>query len=289
MRFATPTRATRLAAPLCLALSLSACGPDPFLAIQPLAGASANPHLSVAYSVADFRLSTTPGVTYYLVLDANGNPEDGPLVNGPAPLSHPAPDPRAFLPFVRSEADILDREPFVIRDTAWTDYFALSLENGGWTMWQGRRRPDGTVADRHRQLQMGSEWSIQDGRTVLLRLNLSDLQLPGPVPAQLEANIAVTTRKGGNTQRAFLVDFAHPNPRPSQEPDTRPAGAPFPFTSPASYSPDSSRFISIPTNGDLRSENLAPELAIHANVDGHSSALDLVSFTARVGPLPLAP
>jgi hypothetical protein len=270
------------------AVSLSACGPDPFLAIRPLAGSPTDKHLSVAYSVADARLSTTPGVTYYLVLDADGNPEDGPLVNGPAPISHPAPDARAFLPFVRSEADILDREPVIIRDTAWTDYFALSLENGVWAMWHGRRRPDGTVEDRRRQLEMGSEWSIQDGRTVQLRLNLSDLSLTGAVPAQLQANVAVTTRKG-NTQRAFLVDFGHPNPRPAQEPGLGPDGAPMPSVAPVFHAPDSTRFFTIPTNGELRSETWGAGVAIPAHVDGHVAALDLVSFTARVGPLALAP
>lgn len=270
------------------AQSLSACGPDPFLGIVPLGDAPANQSLSIAYSVADARLSTMPGVTYYLVLDANGNPEDGPLVNGPAPLSHPAPDARAFLPFVRSEADILDREPIVIRDTAWTDYFALSLENGAWAMWQGRRRPDGTVDDRYRQLQMGTEWSIQEGRTVQLRVSLSDLQVTGSMPAQLEANVAVTTRKG-NTQRAFLVDFALPNPRAPQEPSVDPFGVPMPSVAPVFLAPDSTRFLTILTNGEARSDNLGADVAIPAHVDGHAPALNLVSFTARVGPLPLAP
>lgn len=261
------------------ALSLSACGPDPFLAIRPLTGLPADQSLSVAYSVAGARLSTTPGVTYYLVVDANGIPEDGPLVNGPAPLSHPAPDARAFLPFVRSEADILDREPIAIRDTAWTDYFALSLENGAWAMWQGRRRPDGTVDDSHRQLQMGTEWSIQDGRTVQLRLNLSDLQLPAAVPPQFEANVAVTTRKGGNDQRASVVDFWTPLRRRVDVPSQNPEGNP---TSTILVATESTEFLTIPTNGDSRTEDLGPDVAIPTNVEGLATALDLVSFTARV-------
>lgn len=267
------------------AQSLSACGPDPFLGIVPLGDAPANQSLSIAYSVADARLSTMPGVTYYLVLDANGNPEDGPLVNGPAPLSHPAPDARAFLPFVRTEADILDREPIAIRDTAWTDYFALSLENGAWEMWQGRRRPDGTVDARHRQLQMGTEWSIQEGRTVQLRVSLSDLQVTGSMPAQLEANVAVTTRKG-NTQRAFVVDFWTPYRSRVEVPSQNPEGNP---TSTMLVATESTEFLTIPSNGESRTESLGADVAIPAHVDGHAPALDLVSFTARVGPLPLAP
>jgi hypothetical protein len=268
-------------------MSLSACGPDPFLGILPLGGTPAAQSLSVEYSVADLRLSTTPGVTYYLILDTNGNPDDGPLVNGPAPLSHPAPNPRAFLPFVRSEADILDREPVAIRDTAWTDYFALTLENGEWAMSQGRRRPDGTVADRHRHLQMGSEWSIQDGRTVQLRVSLSNLQLPAAMPAQLEANVAVTTRKGGNIQRASVVDFWTPYRRRAEGPSRDPEGNPMP---PTFVTMESTEFLTIPTNGDLRSVDLGPDVAVPTSVDGLATALDLVSFTARVErPLPTPP
>jgi hypothetical protein len=155
-------------------------------------------------------------------------------------------------------------------------------------MWQGRRRPDGTVDPRHRQLQMGTEWSIHEGRTVQLRVSLSDLQLPATVPAQLEAHVAVTTRKG-NAQRAFLVDFALPNPQTPQAPSEPPFGVDMRSVAPVVHAPDSTRFLTIPTNGELRSDTWGAGVAIPAHVDGHAPALDLVSFTARVGPLPLAP
>jgi hypothetical protein len=152
-------------------------------------------------------------------------------------------------------------------------------------MWQGRRRPDGTVEDRHRQLAMGSEWSIQDGRTVQLRVGLSALQLTGPVPAQLEANVAVTTRNG-NTQRAFVVDFWTPYRSRVEVPSQNPEGNP---TSTMLVATESTEFLTIPTNGESRNVDLGTDVARPAHVDGHAPALDLVSFTARVGPVPLAP
>jgi hypothetical protein len=56
-------KASFLTAVTSVAVSLSACGPDPFLAIRPLAGSPAEKSHSVAYSVADAPRTTTPGGT----------------------------------------------------------------------------------------------------------------------------------------------------------------------------------------------------------------------------------
>jgi hypothetical protein len=153
-------------------------------------------------------LTQANNIAYYFVIDTDGNPETGPLVNGAAPITFPYPDPRSYLPFVRDEAALLDREPVSVPATIWSDYFWLSEEAGAFTMWQARRNADGSINERYRQLQNGREWGIKDGRTIQLTLpfnQLTNLDTDTP-PAQFEANLAVATRALGDPQRGFMIE-----------------------------------------------------------------------------------
>ena len=97
--------------------------------------------LILEFSVEGDRFVPSPNWAYYLVLDTNGNPDDAPLVNGPAPLQFPYPDPRSYLPFYRDERAILDRDPVAVPTSVWSTYFALYEEAGQFVVWQGRPNP----------------------------------------------------------------------------------------------------------------------------------------------------
>jgi hypothetical protein len=156
-------------------------------------------------------LTQANNIVYYFVVDTDGNPETGPLVNGPVPRSFPYPDPRSYVPFVRDESPqyVLDREPVAVPPTVWQDYFWLTEEAGAFVMWQARRDPTtGVINERFRQLQNGREWGIKDGRTIQITLPFNQLSLANAdtPPAQIEANLAVATRALGNDQRGFMIE-----------------------------------------------------------------------------------
>jgi hypothetical protein len=156
-------------------------------------------------------LLPSPNWAYYLVIDTNGKPEDGPLVNGPAPLQYPYPDPRSYLPWVRDESAVLDREPVSIPNTYWSTFFALYEENGQFVVWQGRPNPDGTINERVRQLQKGREWGLKDGKTLQLQLPFTLIRDVGSTddavdPPQWEANLCVANRGSGRLSRDFVID-----------------------------------------------------------------------------------
>ncbi|MEB3196254.1 MAG: hypothetical protein VKP62_03530 [Candidatus Sericytochromatia bacterium] len=172
----------------------------------------APPKMLIAeFSVEGDRLVPSPNWAYYLVIDTNGNPEDAPLVNGPAPLQFPYPDPRAYLPFVRDERSILDREPVAVPNSVWSTYFALYEEAGQFVLWQGRPNADGTINERDRQLQQGREWTIKDNKTLQLTLPFTLIREPGKPsdfedPPQWEANLAVALRGNARWSRDFVID-----------------------------------------------------------------------------------
>jgi hypothetical protein len=261
-----------------LVLTVASCAADPLIGVAPLTDATPEgPTLQVSYTVEGPRLSTASDVVYYLVLDTNGRADDGPRINGAAPRTYPAPDPRAYLPFVRSEDEILDREPVAVENTTWTDYLALVQEGGTWAMWHGRRQADGTVTDRVRALTPGTEWGIQDGRTVQLRLPLKDLALPTPLPAQFEANLAVSRQTGG---RGHVIDAWRPEPRAGVDPNRRPdTGLPGFYRTMSTYS---KTYFAIPTTGETRAETDTSPIAVPDNAVGPVNALNIVSYSARV-------
>jgi hypothetical protein len=167
--------------------------------------------LILEFSVEGDRFVPSPNWAYYLVLDTNGNPDDAPLVNGPAPLQFPYPDPRSYLPFYRDERAILDREPVAVPNSVWSTYFALYEEAGQFVVWQGRPNPDGTINERERQLQAGREWAIKDNKTLQFTLPFTLLREPGKPddfedPPQWEANLAVALRGSGRFSRDFTID-----------------------------------------------------------------------------------
>ncbi|MNS58245.1 hypothetical protein D3C72_911600 [compost metagenome] len=272
-----------------LVLTAAACAADPLIGVAPLTDATPEgPALQISYSVEGPRLSTASDVVYYLVLDTNGRADDGPRINGAAPRTYPAPDPRAFLPFVRSEDDLLDREPVTVEDSRWTDYVALVQEGGTWAMWHGRRQADGTLTDRVRALTPGTEWGIQDGRTVQLRLPLKDLALPTPMPAQFEANLAVSRRMGG---RGHVIDAWRPEPRASVDPNRRnDTGLPGFYRTMSTYS---KTYFAIPTTGETRAETDPSAIAVPDLAVGPINALNIVGYSARVtglaSPAPASP
>lgn len=176
---------------LVLALCTAGCAPNPLSAVAPLgATTTSEKALRFEFTVAGSQIEATDGLWYYVVLDADGQPSDGPLVHGASPLSFPYPDVRSYLPFVRDESHVLDRHPIAVPATSWTDYLALGVEAGRLTAWQGRLNPDGSVNHRVRELKNGTEWGIQ-GNKVQLVVPLSWLASGSQVPAQLEANLAV--------------------------------------------------------------------------------------------------
>lgn len=163
------------------------------------------------FSVEGETFIPSPNWAYYLVIDTNGKPDDGPLINGPAPLQYPYPDPRSYLPFVRDEQAVLDREPIAVPPTYWSTYFALYEEAGQFVLWQGRPNPDGTINERDRQLQKGREWGIKDNKTLQLTLPFTLIRDPGmPAeaddPPQWEANLAVAKRGSGGYSRDYTIE-----------------------------------------------------------------------------------
>jgi sarcosine oxidase delta subunit len=177
-------------------------------------------------------------------------------VNGPAPLTHPYPDPRSYLPFVRDEKDILDREPVAVPDTHWNDYFWLTENAGTMEMWQARRNPDGTINERFRQLQNGREWGMKDARTIQLTLPFSFLSNinPDTPPTQIEANLAVGTRALSNQSRGFMIErwgrvqntFFAVQTRPiNQNLYDTVSGVTFPNNVPQGIDPTTMNFVSI--------------------------------------------
>lgn len=266
---------------MCLVAAASACKPGPLANVTPLGATTRNiQSLHLEYTVEGQQLATAADVVYYVVLDTNGRPEDGPQFNGAAPLSHPAPDPRSLLPFVRDEADILDRQPAVVDDASWTDYFALSQVGGRWRMWQGRHQADGSVTEQHRQLNPGDEWGIKDGRTVQLRVALSELMMPPRVPSQLEANLAVA-RRGPEAARILMVDAWRPPAPTVVDPSRRPEAGLYHISGIYSQA-----FFVIPTNGETRTDTDASAIAVPGNTVGRADALNVVSYTAHIGPQP---
>lgn len=163
------------------------------------------------FAVEGDTLLPSPNWAYYLVIDTNGKPEDGPLVNGPAPLQYPYPDRRAYLPWVRDESAVLDRDTIQVPNTVWSTFFALYEENGSFVVWQGRPNKDGTIDERVRQLQKGREWGLKDGKTLQLQLPFTLIRDPGLPsnfvdPPQWEANLCVAKRGNGNNFRTFTID-----------------------------------------------------------------------------------
>lgn len=186
-------------------------------------GQLTRPTLIFSYSVEGGPLVQSSNIGYYLVVDTGyrapgqpaATPSEAPLVNGPAPLTFPFPDPRAWVPFVRDDATaLLDVEPVPVPRTYFTDYFVLYAEAGSMVMWQGRRNDDGTVNDRYRQLQNGREWGMSDEKTVSITLPLNQLHLPpGPdgtgttLPPQMNANLCVASRAlSGSPPRGYVID-----------------------------------------------------------------------------------
>lgn len=197
--------------PLVLGLALTGCAEastPPGAPGVPRAGpATDEPMLVIEASVAGDALAPGPETGYYLVIDTDGDPADGPRINGPAPQQHPYPDPRAYLPFVRDEQAFLDREPIPVPDSSWDTYFVLTEEAGQPVVWQGRRRPDGTVDERVRQLRRGDEWEIVGGKNWRLNVPFDQLNPAGtPTPSQWEANLA--TARIGSFERSdqALID-----------------------------------------------------------------------------------
>ena len=163
------------------------------------------------YSIEGPAFVQSADKAYYFVLDTKGKPEDGPLINGSAPLSFPFPDPRAYLPFARDERAILDRDPISVPDSVWDTYFALYEEAGQFVVWQGRPNPDGTVNERVRQLQKGREWGFTNERTLQLTLPFTlirspDLAPDAEDPPEWEANLAVAPRSGGRLSRDYIIE-----------------------------------------------------------------------------------
>ena len=148
---------------------------------------------------------------YYFVIDTNGRPDDGPMINGPAPLQFPYPDPRSYLPFVRDEQAVLDREPVAVPNTHWSTFFALFEQAGEFVVFQGRPNADGTINELERRLQKGREWGFKDDRTIQFQLPFTMLRDPGTPaeaddPPQWEANLAVAHRGSGRLSRDFTIE-----------------------------------------------------------------------------------
>lgn len=171
------------------------------------------PTLIFEYSLAG-PITESNNLAYYFVLNNSPDTTKVPYVNGPAPLTYPYPDPRNYLPFVRDESDLLDRQPIPVPSTYWSDYFALYQEGGQMVMWQGRTRSDGTINEKYRQLQQGREWGLMDNnKTVQITLPLDQISQPAgaasdsPRLGTIEANLAVATRNyNGSGPQGYLID-----------------------------------------------------------------------------------
>lgn len=163
------------------------------------------------FSVEGEALLPSPNWAYYLVIDTDKDPATGPLANGPAPLQYPYPDPRSYLPWIRDEDAILDREPISVPKTVWSTYFALFEENGQFVVYQGRPNPDGTINERYLSLQKGRQWGLKDNRTLQLQLPFTIIRDQGlgedfVDPPQWEANLIVANRGSGRLSRDFVID-----------------------------------------------------------------------------------
>lgn len=164
------------------------------------------------WTVENGPLVRSPNLAYYFVLDTKGEATDGPLVNGPAPLTFPFPDPRSYLPFIRDEAQVLDRETVAVPSTKWDMFFALYEEAGAFVLWQGKFNADGTVNERFRQMQDGREWAVgADNKSLRITLPLPVMFNKASVkqeelPTQWEANLAVALRGQGRLSRQFVVE-----------------------------------------------------------------------------------
>lgn len=186
-------------------------------------GQPTRPTLIFSYSLEGGPLAQSPNLGYYFVVDTGyrsaqqpaATPTDAPLVNGPAPLTFPYPDPRSWVPFVRDdETAKLDVEPVPVPRTTFTDYFVLYAEAGSFVMWQGRRNDDGTVNDRYRQLQNGREWGQPDEKTIQITLPFNQLHLPvgadgtgTTLPDRIYANLCVASRgQSGSPPRGYVID-----------------------------------------------------------------------------------
>lgn len=243
--------------PLALLGLVAGCALDPVTSVPALQAApGGEKSLTLSYTVEGKRLAAIEGVAYYAIVDANGEAADGPLVNGPAPKSFPMPDARAYLPFVRDQRTVLDRTPQEVKDSSWTDFFALYAQNGQLVMWQGRRSMDGSVNEFYRQLQPGTEWGIVNGNTVQLTVPLSKLRTGPSAPGELEVNFAVAMRPPAGS--ASLIDFWRPSA----------AG--------------SDAFVVLPGSGEAVSDSDPSRVALPGNTVGDGSALNLVNITAQV-------
>ncbi len=206
MRFPETMLASGAALSTCAALTLGGGG-----CAYNATGTAPPKQLIFEFSVEGESLLQSQNWAYYLVIDTNGRPDDGPLINGPAPQQQPYPDPRSYLPFVRDESAFLDRETLPVPNTYWSTYFALYEENGQFVVWQGRPLPDGTINERDRPLQKGREWGILNNKTLQLNLPFTLIRDPG-VPAeaddppQWEANLAVAKRGSGGFSRDFTIE-----------------------------------------------------------------------------------
>ena len=221
---------------LVLVLCTASCAPNPLSTAGPLGViTSSEKALRFDFTVAGNQIEVAEGLGYYLVLDSDGQPSDGPLANGAAPLTFPFPDARSYLPFVRDESQVLDRNPVLATPTSWTDYFVLGQEAGRLTMWQGQLNPDGSVNARVRELKNGTDWGVQ-GNKVQVVVPLSWLASGSRVLSQLEANLAVGVRPEATTEpRSGLRALVE------------------------RWSADPSTFISITTDGAIqRGEDASP-------------------------------
>lgn len=171
------------------------------------------------YSIEGSQLYKGNNLAYYLVVNARpvegqgaeGNEQQAPLVNGPAPLTYPYPDPRSYLPWVRDQRDFLDIQPINVPQTYWTDYFSLHEEAGQFVMWQGRRNDDGSVNERYRQLQEGREWGIINNKTIQITVPFDQLNFENPStpPAEVPANLAVALRNLDAPRPGVIYERPH--------------------------------------------------------------------------------
>lgn len=190
---------SRLSISLAL-LAASGCATDAGATVSPQVAASAAATslgltMVIEATVGGDQLAPSADAAYYFVLATGGG--ERPLMNGAAPLSHPYPDPRGYLPFVRDESFVLDREPVAVPATTWSHFWALVEEGGQPVVWQGRRNPDGSVEERARRLTRGSEWDLVGGKTWKLIVPVSRLDAGSPLATGWSANLATARRAPG--------------------------------------------------------------------------------------------
>lgn len=193
---------TRLFAIAAIAAT-TGCAADVSATVSPSAAASAAATskgltMVVEATVAGTNLRPRSDAAYYFVLAAPTPAGEGPLVNGPAPKQYPYPDPRAYLPFVRDEAAVLDRDYIQVPPSTWTHFWVLTEEAARPVVWEGRRNADGTVNERVRQLTAGTEWEIVGGKTWKLVLPVPRLDGGSPLFSTWTANLATAKRSTGD-------------------------------------------------------------------------------------------